>query len=61
MILKVLLSESQAKLNLTTAEFILKVAGIDINKCPCCSGKMVTMRKIEPRISGPPDKNSKTA
>ncbi|WP_368490239.1 hypothetical protein [Clostridium sp. BJN0013] len=29
MILKVLLSESQAKLNLTTAEFLLKVAGID--------------------------------
>ena len=61
MILKAPVSESKAKLNLTTAEFILKVAGIDINKCPCCSGKMVTMRKIEPRISGPPDKNSKTA
>ena len=59
--MKAKLNESKAKLNLTTAEFLLKVAGIDINKCPCCSGKMVTMRKIEARISGPPDKNSKTA
>ncbi|MBP2032600.1 hypothetical protein J2Z42_001274 [Clostridium algifaecis] len=60
-ILKVSIGKSESKTKVTASEFLLKVTGVDINKCPCCSGKMITKMKIEPKISGPPDKNTKTA
>lgn len=53
-ILKVPIIKIQDKLRLSTAELLFNLTGIDINKCPCCSGKMSTRKKLEPKIFGPP-------
>ncbi|WP_241428128.1 hypothetical protein [Clostridium sp. DJ247] len=45
--------DSQKKLN--SAELLFKLTGVDINICPCCSGKMVTKKKLNPTISEPPE------
>ena len=55
-ILKVSMSKIEAKVKLSITELLFKLTGLDINKCPCCSGKMVTKRKLAPKISGPPPK-----
>ena len=55
-ILKVSMSKIEAKVKLSITELLFKLTGLDINKCPCCSGKMVTKRKLAPQISGPPPK-----
>lgn len=60
-ILKVSIQKNEAKVKLTAAELLFKLTGIDINKCPCCSGKMITKRKIDSKASDPADKNTKTA
>ena len=54
-ILKVSAIKIQDKLKLTTAELLFKLTGIDINKCPCCNGKMSNRKKIEPKIFEPPE------
>lgn len=61
MILKVSMSKIQTAAKLSTAELLLKLTGLDINVCPCCKGKMNTQRKLEPKIAGPPEINSKIA
>ena len=60
-ILKVPISKIQTKVNLNTAELLFKITGININVCPCCSGKMINNRNLEPKISDPPERISKTA
>lgn len=60
-ILKVSSPKNDTKIKLNTAELLIKLTGVDINICPCCSGKMANKRKIEPKIFGPPDTVSKTA
>lgn len=60
-ILKILVLKDETTPKLNTAELLLKLTGVDINICPCCSGKMNTKRKLEPKISGPPEINSKIA
>jgi putative transposase/transposase-like zinc-binding protein len=40
---------------LSVSELLLKLTGIDINKCPCCGdGKMIRKEKIDPKICSPP-------
>lgn len=60
-ILKVPTLDIHTKPKLSPAELILKLTGIDINICPCCSGKMNAKRKLEPKISDPPKINFKIA
>lgn len=60
-LLKVPMSKIETNIKLNTAELLLKLTGVDINICPCYSGKMNTQRKLEPKISGPPEMISKTA
>jgi hypothetical protein len=50
-------AENLKKLSeLTTAELFLKITGVDILKCPCCSGgKMERKRKVNPNICSPPE------
>lgn len=60
-ILKVSMSKIDTNLKLNTAELLFKLTGVDINICPCCSGKMVNKRKLEPKISDPPESVSKIA
>ncbi len=55
-ILKVSMSKMEIKVRLSTAELLFKLTGVDVNKCPCCSGKMMTKRKLDPKISDPPEK-----
>jgi len=55
-ILKVLVSKIREKAKLSTAELLFKLTGVDINKCPCCSGKMMTRRKLKPKRFDPPEK-----
>ena len=50
LILKVPISKIEEKVTLSTAELLLKLIGVDINKCPCCNGKMITRRKLKPKI-----------
>ncbi|MBC8059909.1 MAG: IS91 family transposase [Clostridiaceae bacterium] len=49
-------SESLKNLsNLSVVELFLKITGIDILKCPCCTkGKMERKRKVNPSICSPP-------
>lgn len=60
-ILKVQVLDIQVMPKLSLAELLFKLIGIDINTCPCCSGKMNTKRKLEPKISDLPERNSKIA
>jgi hypothetical protein len=40
---------------LSSSELLLKLTGIDLNKCPCCTeGKMVRQGKVQPKNSSPP-------
>jgi len=55
-ILKVSMSKIEAKVKLSIAELLFKLTGLDINKCPCCSGKMITKRKLNPQIADPTEK-----
>ena len=55
-ILKVLVSKIREKAKLSTAELLFKLTGVDINKCPCCSGKMMTRKKLKPKRLDPPEK-----
>jgi hypothetical protein len=42
---------------LSIEEFILKLTGKDITKCPCCEdGKMIRKCKVKPSICSPPKK-----
>ena len=42
---------------LSVEEFILKLTGKDITKCPCCEeGKMIRKCKVQPSICSPPKK-----
>lgn len=58
-ILKVPSLDIKTRLKLSPAELLFKLTGVDINICPCCSGKMNTKRNLEPKISGPPEGFSK--
>lgn len=60
-LLKVSLPRDDAKSKLSTTELLFKITGIDINVCPCCNGKMINKKKIDPKISDPPDADFKTA
>ncbi|MCK4344697.1 MAG: IS91 family transposase [Bacteroidales bacterium] len=44
-----------AKKKFTLREVLLITKGIDVEKCPCCGGKMVVTKIIEP-LRGPPRK-----
>jgi len=55
-ILKVSMPKMKEKVKLTTAELLFKLTGVDINKCPCCSGKMITKSKIKSIRYDPPEK-----
>jgi hypothetical protein len=40
---------------LSSTELLLKLIGIDLNQCPCCTeGKMVRQGKVQPKNSSPP-------
>ena len=43
---------------LQPAELFFKLTGVDINKCPCCSRKMMTRRKLKPKRLDPPEEIS---
>ena len=43
------------KKKFTLREVLLITKGIDVEKCPCCGGKMVVIQIIEPK-RGPPRK-----
>jgi hypothetical protein len=60
-ILKVSSPKNDTKIKLNTAELLFKITGIDLNICPCCSGKMINKKKLDPKIFDPPDSDSKTA
>lgn len=55
-ILKVSISKIETKIKLSTAELLFKLTGVDIGKCPCCSGKMITKRKLSSIIWDPKEK-----
>ena len=55
-ILRVSISKIKEKVKLSTAELLFKLTGVDINKCPCCSGKMMTKSKLKPKRYDPPEK-----
>ena len=57
-ILKVSISKIIAKVKLTTAEIFFKLTGVDINKFPCCSRKMMIKRKLKPKRPYPPEEIS---
>lgn len=41
---------------LSSTELLFKLAGIDLNVCPCCTkGKMVRQGKLQPRNFSPPN------
>jgi hypothetical protein len=41
---------------LSSAELLLKLTGIDLNVCPCCSkGRMVRKGKLQPENFSPPE------
>lgn len=62
---KIMLKVSMSKIDnpkkLSSAELLAKLTGVDINICPCCSGKMATKKKLDPKIYEPPGEVSKTA
>ena len=58
-ILKISISEIEPMSKLSTAELMLKLTGNDINLCSCCKGKMLTKRRLEPRICASPGVYSK--
>lgn len=60
-ILKVTIKKKEDILNLSTAELLFKLTGIDLNKCPCCNGRMETRKKLDPRRAHPPDEIFKIA
>ena len=47
--------EPGVKKKFTLKEVLLITKGIDIDKCPCCGGKMMVIQIIEPE-RGPPRK-----
>ena len=55
-ILKVSVSKIKEIIKLTTAELLFKLTGVDLNKCPCCSGKMVTKSNLKAKRYDPPKK-----
>jgi hypothetical protein len=59
--LKVSVSKIDTQKKLSPAELLVKLTGVDINMCPCCSGKMATKKKLDPKIYDPPGEETKTA
>lgn len=59
--LKVSVSQIDTQKKLSPAELLVKLTGVDINMCPCCSGKMATKKKLDPKIYEPPGEVPKTA
>ena len=55
-ILKVTISKIDTTMKLSTAELLLKLTGKDIGKCPCCSGRMISTRKLDSIIWDPKEK-----
>lgn len=60
-ILKVTIKRKENISKLSAAELLFKLTGIDINKCPCCCGKMETRKKLDPKRAHPPDEIFKIA
>jgi len=60
-ILKVTIKKKEDISKLSIAELLFKLTGIDLNKCPCCNGRMETRKKLDPRRAHPPDEIFKIA
>jgi Putative transposase. len=62
-IIGIVLDKNQVdKSKLSSVELLLKLTGIDINKCPCCEkGKMVLKDGITPKNCSPPSGFGKTS